>query len=58
MPEQAGEPDEAGADAKAGEAGSGQHLVLVIDDDPAQRDLLSRFLEREGFAVRTAPGRP
>ncbi len=55
MPEQAGEPDEAGAEAKVGEAGSGQHLVLVIDDDPAQRDLLSRFLEREGFAVRVAP---
>ena len=55
MPEQAGEPDEAHADTKAGEAASGQHLVLVIDDDPAQRDLLSRFLEREGFAVRTAP---
>ncbi len=55
MPEQAGEADDTGADAKAGESGAGQHLVLVIDDDPAQRDLLSRFLEREGFAVRTAP---
>ncbi len=32
----------------------GKHLVLVIDDDTAQRDLLTRFLEREGFAVRTA----
>jgi PAS domain S-box-containing protein len=30
-------------------------LVLVIDDDSAARDLISRFLEREGFAVRTAP---
>ena len=29
--------------------------VLVVDDDAAQRDLLTRFLEREGFAVRTAP---
>lgn len=55
MPEQVGEPDEAGAEAKAAKAVSGRHLVLVIDDDPAQRDLLSRFLEREGFAVRTAP---
>jgi PAS domain S-box-containing protein len=36
----------------AGE-GSG-NLVLVIDDDPATRDLLTRFLKREGFAVRTA----
>ena len=28
--------------------------VLVIDDDPAQRDLIQRFLRREGFCVRTA----
>ena len=31
-----------------------KHLVLVIDDDSAQRELLRRFLEREGFAVRLA----
>ena len=30
-------------------------IVLVIDDDPAQRELMSRFLEREGFEPRTAP---
>ncbi len=36
------------------EQNTAQHLVLVIDDDAAQRDLLTRFLEREGFAVRTA----
>jgi CheY-like chemotaxis protein/anti-sigma regulatory factor (Ser/Thr protein kinase) len=29
-------------------------LILVIDDDPNTRDLLSRFLVREGFAVQTA----
>jgi PAS domain S-box-containing protein len=29
-------------------------LVLVVDDDAATRDLLARFLTREGFAVRTA----
>jgi PAS domain S-box-containing protein len=30
-------------------------LVLVIDDDPAARDLLSRYLSREkGFVVQTA----
>ncbi|RYC29626.1 response regulator [Lichenibacterium minor] len=29
-------------------------LVLVIDDDADQRTLLSRFLEREGFAVQAA----
>ena len=28
--------------------------VLVIDDDPVQRDLIERFLTKEGFSVRTA----
>lgn len=28
--------------------------VLVVDDDPSARELLSRNLEREGFAVTTA----
>jgi signal transduction histidine kinase/DNA-binding response OmpR family regulator len=28
--------------------------VLVIDDDPAQRDLMSRFLTMEGYFVETA----
>ena len=28
--------------------------VLVIDDDPTQRDLIRRFLRKEGFCVRTA----
>jgi CheY-like chemotaxis protein len=31
-----------------------EHVVLVIDDEPPMRDLLSRFLKREGFVVRTA----
>jgi signal transduction histidine kinase/CheY-like chemotaxis protein len=30
--------------------------VLVIDDDPVQRDLMQRFLSKEGFCVRTAAG--
>ncbi len=30
--------------------------VLAIDDDPVQRDLLQRFLAKEGFNVRTAAG--
>ncbi len=30
--------------------------VLVIDDDQASRDLLTRFLEKEGFDVVTATG--
>ena len=29
-------------------------LILVVDDDPAVLDLLSRNLAREGYAVRTA----
>jgi len=32
----------------------GEDVVLVIDDDPDQRELMSRFLEREGFVPRTA----
>ena len=28
--------------------------VLVVDDDAVQRDLIERFLSREGFCVRTA----
>jgi len=39
----------------AREAAAVANCVLVVDDDPAARDLLSRFLEREGFTVRTAP---
>jgi two-component system, NtrC family, sensor kinase len=34
----------------------GASLVLVIDDDPAARDVLQRFLSREGFRVATAAG--
>ncbi len=30
--------------------------VLVIDDDSSQRDLMRRFLTKEGFCVRTAAG--
>jgi len=30
--------------------------VLVIDDDPLQRDLLQRFLSKQGYTVRTANG--
>jgi CheY-like chemotaxis protein len=35
--------------------GSGS-TVLIIDDDAATRDLLARFLAREGFRVETAAG--
>jgi CheY-like chemotaxis protein/two-component sensor histidine kinase len=30
--------------------------VLVVDDDPTVRELMQRFLEREGFSVLTAAG--
>src|SRR3712207_8144480 len=36
-----------------GEAGPG-NTVLVVDDDPAARDLLARSLAAEGYHVRTA----
>lgn len=32
--------------------------VLVIDDDPAQRELMTRFLAREGFVALTAADGP
>ena len=31
-----------------------EDLVLIIDDDASMRDLLTRFLTREGFTVRVA----
>ena len=37
-----------------GAAPGAKGTVLVIDDDPAQRDLMTRFLGREGFGVVTA----
>jgi PAS domain S-box-containing protein len=52
------EPDEPAArlgEAAAAEQDGPAGLVLVIDDDAATRDLVSRFLRREGFAVRCAP---
>ena len=36
------------------EAHEEHETVLLVDDDPAARELLQRFLEREGFHVRTA----
>jgi CheY-like chemotaxis protein len=41
-----------------GEAPPGTSCVLVIDDDEAPRDLLQRYLTREGFTVRTAASGP
>ena len=35
--------------------GSGDSTVLVIDDDPSVRDLVTRFLVKEGYRVICAP---
>ena len=51
LPEQAADGTGTGGD---GDGQDNRRLVLVVDDDPAQRDLLTRFLTREGFAVATA----
>ncbi len=44
---------EAAPAAPALEVGE-RDLVLVIDDEAAQRELMTRFLQRRGFAVQTA----
>ncbi len=49
-----GEPAARLGEIAAAEADGPAGLVLVIDDDAATRDLVSRFLRREGFAVRCA----
>jgi PAS domain S-box-containing protein len=49
-------PDGAAAAAAAGTAEGPD--VLVIDDEPTARDLLTRVLTREGFRVRTAADGP
>jgi signal transduction histidine kinase len=53
----AGPPPAAGGGGGA-EAGPGARVVLVIDDDPASRDLMERMLRAEGYVVRTAPTAP
>ncbi|WP_246687846.1 response regulator [Methylobacterium sp. WL93] len=45
-------PNEAALGSAPGIGGRG--LVLVIDDEASQRDLMGRFLTRQGFSVRTA----
>ncbi|WP_237478765.1 hybrid sensor histidine kinase/response regulator [Lichenibacterium dinghuense] len=45
------QPEPAPPGAPAAEAGA---RILVVDDDAAARDLLARFLKREGFAVTGA----
>ncbi len=55
MPENVQPDDDDAPPAATPAAHASRELVLVIDDDPAQRDLLTRFLQRQGFAVQTAP---
>ena len=40
------------------EADDHRDVVLVVDDDETQRELMSRFLAREGFLARTAADGP
>ena len=40
--------------AQVGGDGATEGVVLVVDDDPAARELMTRFLQREGFQVRSA----
>ncbi|HLU05712.1 MAG TPA: response regulator [Woeseiaceae bacterium] len=40
--------------AQSRESGNQHCDVLVVDDDPAVRDLMVRYLVKEGFRVRTA----
>ncbi len=56
LPERSGEPVDPAEDPLPPEE-AGQRrgaLVLVIDDEASQRELMMRFLQRQGFSVRTA----
>jgi len=49
-------PEAATEAAESAPSGSGvAGTVLVVDDDPAARNLIVRFLSREGFRVEEAP---
>ena len=57
FPERTFEPEtspEAAVQAVTDQGNGNGDLVLVIDDEASQRDLMTRFLQRQGFAVRTA----
>lgn len=45
--------DTAGANLAGGSPLQGASRILVVDDDPAVRDLLSRHLSKDGFHVKT-----
>ncbi len=54
--ESGGEPIDIERDPEAAEdvGPDARRRILVVDDDPAARDLLARFLRREGFSVTGA----
>ena len=54
MPERTGVPVRTEADAAVDGVGRANDHILVIDDDPSARDVMRRFLAREGFDVITA----
>ena len=51
----AASPESRASAPRVRETGQNTRSVLVIDDDPTVRDLMARYLEREGFVVLTAP---
>jgi adenylate cyclase len=63
LPAQAADDDQDAAPTPATDAArprlpssSETPLILVVDDDQTVRDVVARYLEREGFAVATAEG--
>ena len=58
VPARAPEPGSADGNGEMADAAAhaedGRDLVVVIDDEAAQRELTTRYLRRQGFAVRTA----
>lgn len=54
LPQEKVEKKRTGRLGRTGPLAPPSGLVLVVDDDPAVRDLLKRFLEKEGFLVETA----
>jgi two-component system sensor histidine kinase/response regulator len=54
LPESAQEVVFAGESLEAVDGGVDQGLLLVVDDNEANRDVLSRRLERQGYTVATA----
>ncbi|KQT63992.1 MULTISPECIES: response regulator [unclassified Aureimonas] len=59
-PDASGETDLAAIQAQLPVSANGaeKSFVLVIDDDTAQRELMTRFLAREGFGTLTAADGP